>query len=51
LAYGAIINDTNLINKENEYFESVTEDEVMIRAKEMLVESNVSVLYYKSAKK
>lgn len=51
LAYGAVMNKTNLVNEENEYFQSVTEGEVMLRAKEILAESNVSVLHYKSEKK
>jgi len=51
LAYGAIMNHTNLINEENGYFEKVTEEEVVTKAQEILTESNVSVLYYKSVNK
>ncbi len=51
LAYGAIINNTNLVNEENDLFEGVSEDEVMTQAQKILVESNASVLYYKAIKK
>ena len=51
LAYGAIMNHTNLVNEENDFFEKVTEEEVMLKSQEILTESNASVLYYKSVKK
>lgn len=49
LAFAALSGDANYVNKEKSLLEAVTTSDIQRVAKEILVEENASVLYYKSA--
>jgi len=51
LAISALISSPDLINNELDYYNKVNCDDVQRVAKELLIEENCSVLYYKSLKK
>lgn len=50
LAFFEVLGDANLVNKEAEGYEKVTQDDLRRVAKEILVEENCNVLHYRAAK-
>ena len=48
LAFAKLSGDANLVNEEKEIVEGITKQHIDRVAKEILVESNSSVLYYRS---
>lgn len=51
LAYGAILGDTDIANDELKEIEKVTKEQVLDIAKEILIEENSNVMYYKAIQK
>ena len=51
LAYGALLGDLEMANKELEEIERVTKDQILQVANDILVEENSNVMYYKAIKK
>lgn len=50
LAYGDLMDNTNLVNEELEQLNKVTEADIIAQAQEVLREENASVLYYEIKK-
>lgn len=50
IAYGAIMGDPDMINKEGDYIQSVTQEGIKAMAREILVPENCSTLYYNAVK-
>jgi len=48
LAYSALLGDANIVNTELQQLESVTADDILGQAQDILIESNSSTLYYHS---
>lgn len=51
IAYGAVMGDPDLINKEGGYIQSVTQEGIKSMARKILVPENCNTLYYKAEKK
>ncbi|HEY8401174.1 MAG TPA: pitrilysin family protein [Cytophagaceae bacterium] len=50
LAYGVVLGDPELVNKESELIQSVTSEDILRVAKEVLRRDNCSTLYYRAKK-